>query len=85
MALTFTLLFIFHAGVCLFTGLLEGKSLTLVKMARNTLSKTIVIRALQERREIKFNSEHNKDSWGFIVTEPNKVRGWKISKKRHQR
>lgn len=47
MALTFTLLFIFHAGVCLFTVLLKGKSLTLVKMARNTLSKTIVIKALQ--------------------------------------
>ena len=76
MALTFTLLFIFHAGVCLFTVLLKGKSLTLVKMARNTLSKTIVIKALQERREIKFNSEHNKDSWGFTVRKKGEGGQW---------
>ena len=76
MALTFTLLFIFHAGVCLSAGLLEGKSPTLVKTVRNTLSKTIVIRALQWRREIKFNSEHNKDSWGFIVRKKGEGGQW---------
>lgn len=40
---------------------------------------------LQQGREIKLNSKHRKDKWGFIANEQNEgVSGWTITKRRHQ-